>query len=201
MHMLKSIQPSQSILNFGFNPSNSIGKLDKLTILSKLGLDATNKELITVHAHATYDKDAALIDLHRIEAATIIGGNTRQAVNGISFDVEVHFNSSMLIINLLKRSNSKVITLGTFAESFRVRNEYFPITNADLMKKLNRCAGVGSGVVTIDTATQQIVKLKVLNGNTLPPHQCGIVLDDKDSLVTLTCTFANAGANICRLVA
>lgn len=182
-----------------------IGKLNREGILGKLGFDGKGKEPTVVHARASYNDVGELVDIQSIPKSTdtIIGGNVAYLDKSklTCFDVEVTFNSMLLMINVLKRIDGKLIIKDTFAESFRLRDNYYPIIQDELRVKLNRYAGIGSGTAVIDIEKQAVTKISVKNGNTLAPNKSSVITKEGKGSVTVTCTFANGGVNIQHLVA
>tara|TARA_B100000809_G_scaffold230727_1_gene245359 strand:- start:4185 stop:4871 length:687 start_codon:yes stop_codon:yes gene_type:complete len=197
-----------------FMGSGSLGKYTLAMLLEKIAfVEPETPEAepgafaetpsFTCNVRLTLDDNG---DFHDFEVADevgdISGGNTVVQYGLTTFDARVVAGKEHVTFNIFDRNDeNQFITNGTFAESFRARADYYKLIKDELYEKLSKYHGVGGGTVDINIKTQEVVDIWVSSGSTLEHHECGMIVAADDDIITLTCTFANAGANLGRLVA
>jgi hypothetical protein len=197
-----------------FMGSSSLGKYTLAMLLEKIAFVEPEKPKaepgafaetpsFTCNVRLTLDDNGGFHDFEVVdEIGELIGGNTVVQYGLTTFDARVVAGKEHVTFNLFGRNEqNKFIVEGTFAENFRSRSDYYKLVKDELYGKLSKYHGVGGGTVDINIKTQEVVDIWVSSGNTLEHHECGMIVAADDDIITLTCTFANAGANTGRLVA
>ena len=197
-----------------FMGSSSLGKYTLAILLEKINFvepakpkakpgEFVDTPSFTCNVRLTlYDN----FDFHDFEVVKHTGlycGGNAVTENGLTtFDARVLASKEHVTFNVFDRNtDNRFIVKGTFAENFRAQSDYYKLIKDELYEKLSKYHGVGGGTVDINIKTQEVIDIWVSSGSTLEHHECGMIVASDDDIITLTCTFANAGANIGRLVA
>jgi hypothetical protein len=196
-----------------FMGSSSLGKYTLAMLLEKISFvepkapkakpgEFTDKPSFTCNARLTLNENGDFYDFEVVDHIGMhCGGNAITEKGLTTFDARIVASKEHVTFNIFDRNtDNRFIVKGTFAEGFRARADYYKLIKDELYEKLSKYHGVGGGTVDINIKTQEVVDIWVSSGNTLEQNECGIIVAADDDIITLTCTFANAGANTAQLV-
>ncbi len=154
----------------------------------------------TVCVRLTMDvtgESARVINLEKGQKNTAIGSDTISYSGCISFIASMTYTDKRICLHTLERDaqTSKLITLNTFAETFRIRSDFYPLTDGIIRDKLKNFQGVGVGTATINIATQELANVVLFHDQPMDKADVGTITKFSDQYITVSCCFANGGVN------